>query len=70
MAQHQDSPDDLTGQEIEEGMSPDARARAEDELAHVEPGPSEPLRFGDEGARTQLDEDPISEVEPFREGRP
>lgn len=62
--------EDESSQEILDGMDPAAKARAQEELSHIEPGPSEPLRFGDEGIKTQLDEDPISEVNPFQERLP
>ncbi len=52
------------------GLSAEAMRRGREELAHLEPAGSEPLRFGDEGAKTQLNEDPISEVSPFQETRP
>ena len=61
--------DDLTGQEIVERMNPDARAEAEEELAQMEPGGSEPFRIGDEGPHTELDDDPISESGSSRKDR-
>ena len=64
------APENETSQEILENMYPAAKARGQEELSHLEPGPSEPLRFGDEGIPTQLDEDPISETLPFRESLP
>lgn len=60
----------MTGQEAVEAISAEARKRAQEELSHLAPGPSNPLHFGGEGAKTQLDEDPISEVNPFQESRP
>ncbi len=62
--------EDMTGAEIEHNMSQTARDRAQKELSHLAPGPPEPLHFGDEGQRTQTDEDPISEVNPFQERLP
>ena len=52
------------------GLSAEALRRGHGELSHLEPAGSEPLRFGDEGQKTQLSEDPISEVSPFQETRP
>lgn len=60
----------LTGQEAAQNISEEARERAQEEFSHLTPGPSDPLHFGGEGAKTQLDEDPISEVNPFQESRP
>ena len=60
----------MTGQEIEESMSEAAKQEALEELSQLAPGPSEPFRMGDEGQRTQLDEDPISEGGASRQGRP
>ncbi len=60
----------LTGQEEAQNISEEARERAQEEFAHLAPGPSDPPHFGGEGAKTQLDEDPISEVNPFQESRP
>ncbi len=62
--------DEETGQEIVSYMDPAALTNAKNELSHLAPGPSEPLRFGDEGIQTQLEEEPISEVAPFRESLP
>jgi len=59
-----------TGQEVAENISEEAREHALEEFAHLTPGPTDPLHFGGEGAKTQLDEDPISEVNPFQESRP
>jgi hypothetical protein len=60
----------LTGQKAAQDISEEARERAQEEFVHLAPGPSDPLHFGGEGAKTQLDEDPISEVNPFQESRP
>jgi hypothetical protein len=60
----------LTGQEVTESISGEARERAQEEFSHLTPGPSDPLHFGNGGVKTQLDEDPISEVNPFQESRP
>ena len=65
-----DEADEKTGQEIAQTIGGDALERAQEEFSHLAPGPSDPLRFGDEGQKTQLDEDPISEVNPFQEDRP
>ena len=60
-----------TGQEAAENISAEARERAQEEFAHLTPGPSDPLQLGGGGGTgTQLDEDPISEVSPFQESRP
>ena len=59
-----------TGQELVEQMKPDAQAEAQAELSQIESGPSEPLQMGDEEARTELTEDPISEGGASRQGRP
>lgn len=61
--------DELTGEEILKNMDPAARAEAEDELASVEPGGSEPFHIGDEGPHTELDDDPISEGGSSRKSR-
>lgn len=60
----------MTGEEIAEGISPEAQERAQEEFSHLAPGPSDPLHFSREGTKTQLDEDPISEVNPFQESLP
>jgi hypothetical protein len=52
------------------GLSAEAIARGQEEMAHIAPGPHEPLHFGNTGTRTQVSEDPISEVNPFQETRP
>ncbi len=52
------------------GLSAEALRRGHDELQQIETSDAQPLRFGDEGTRTQVEEDPISEVAPFRESRP
>lgn len=52
------------------GLSAEAIARGQEEMAHLAPGPHEPLHFGDRSVRTQVSEDPISEVNPFQETRP
>ncbi len=59
-----------TGQEAAEGISAEARERAQEEFAGLAPGPADPLNFGNGGVTTQTDEDPISEVNPFQESRP
>ena len=59
-----------TGQEAVEGISAEAREHAQEEFAGLAPGGSDPLHFGPDGVTTQLDEDPISEVNPFQESRP
>jgi hypothetical protein len=61
--------DAMSGEEITEQMTPEARAEAEAELAQVEPGGSEPFRIGDEGPHTELDDDPISEGGSSRKSR-
>ena len=61
--------DDMTGEEIVKSMNPAAREEAEEELANVEPAGSEPFRIGDEGPRTELDEDPITEGASSRRSR-
>ena len=53
-----------------EGVSAEALRRGHEELEHIAPGPSGTLRFGDEGAHTQVGEDPISEIAVGRETRP
>lgn len=60
----------MTGQEAAQNISEEARERAQEEFAGLAPGPSDPLHFGGGGVKTQLDEDPISEVNPFQESRP
>ena len=60
----------LTGQEVAEGITGEARERAQAEFSQLAPGPSDPLHFGPDGVTTQLDEDPISEVNPFQESLP
>jgi len=52
------------------GLSEAAIKRGQEEMAHIAPGPHEPLHFGDRSVRTQVSEDPISEVNPFQETRP
>ena len=52
------------------GISAAALRRGHEELMHIAPAGSEPLRFGDEGPKTQLGEDPISEIAIGRESRP
>ena len=52
------------------GISAAALRRGHEELQHIAPAGSEPLRFGDEGVRTQVGEDPISEIAVGRETRP
>lgn len=59
-----------TGQEAAQNISEEARARAQEEFAGLAPGGSDPLHFGPDGVTTQVDEDPISEVNPFQESRP
>lgn len=59
-----------TGQEVVQNISEEARERAQEEFAGLAPGPSDPLHFGAGGVATQIDEDPISEVNPFQESRP
>lgn len=61
--------DEMTGEEIVRGMSPDAREEAEEELAAVDPAGSEPFRIGDESPHTEIDDDPISEGGSSRKGR-
>ena len=61
--------DSVSGEDIVEEMTPEARAEAEKELAEVEPGGSEPFRIGDEGPHTELDDDPISEAGSSRKSR-
>ena len=61
--------DELTGEEVLRNMNPAARAEAEDELAEVEPGGSEPFHIGDEEPHTELDDDPISEGGSSRKSR-
>ena len=64
-----DNADEMTGEEIVKHMDPDAREKAEEELAAVEPAGSEPFRIGDEGPHTELDDDPISEGGSSRKSR-
>ncbi len=59
-----------TGQEAAENISEEARERAQEEFAGLAPAGSDPLHFGSDGVTTQVDEDPISEVNPFQESRP
>ncbi len=66
---HEDAADELTGSELADTLTPEAKERAQEEFSHLAPGPSEPLHFGDAGARTELDEDPISEGGSSRETR-
>ena len=61
--------DAVSGEDIAEQMTPEARAEAEKELAEIEPGGSEPFRIGDEGPHTDLDDDPISEGGSSRKSR-
>ena len=61
--------DEMTGEEIVRGMDPDARAEAAEELDELEPAGSEPFRIGDEGPRTEIDDDPISEGGSSRRSR-
>ncbi len=61
--------DAVSGQDIAEQMTPEARAEAEKELAQVEPAGSEPFRIGDEGPHTNLDDDPIDESGSSRKSR-
>ena len=61
---------DPTGEEIAENLSPEARERAQEEFSHLAPGPADPLHFTPDGVHTQLDDDPISEVNPFQETLP
>lgn len=63
------NPDEMTGEEIVNRMDPAAREEAEDDLAQVEPAGPEPFRIGDEGSRTELDDDPISEGGSSRKDR-
>ena len=60
----------LTGQEAAQNISEEARERAQEEFAGLAPAGSDPLHFGPDGVTTQVDEDPISEVNPFQESRP
>lgn len=60
----------LTGQEVVENISAEARERAQEEFTGIAPAGSDPLHFGSDGVTTQTDEDPISEVNPFQESRP
>ncbi len=60
----------MTGEETAENISEEARERAQEEFAGLAPGPTDPLHFGAGGVTTQLNEDPISEVNPFQESRP
>jgi hypothetical protein len=66
---HVDAADEPTGSELADTLTPEAQERAQEEFSHLAPGPSEPLHFGEEGARTELDEDPISEGGSSRESR-
>ncbi len=52
------------------GLSAEALRRGHEELSHIESAGAEPLRFGDEGPKTQIGEDPISEIAVGRETRP
>ena len=61
---------ELTGEDSVARMTPEAVAEAQAELAQVKPGAPEPFRMGDEGAQTELDEDPISEGGSSRQSRP
>ncbi len=61
--------DEMTGEEIVRSMNPDAREKAEEELASVDPAGSEPFHIGDESPHTELDDDPISEGGSSRKSR-
>ena len=52
------------------GISAAALRRGHEELMHIAPAGSEPLHFGAGGAKTQVEEDPISEIGVGRESRP
>lgn len=69
MNQPEEASDEWTGEEIIKRMNPEARAKAENELSQIEPGPEEPFRVGDEEPHTELDEDPISEGGASRKSR-
>ncbi len=60
----------MTGEETVQNIGEEARERAQEEFAELTPGPADPLHFGPDGVTTQLNEDPISEVNPFQESRP
>ncbi len=60
----------MTGQEAAQNISEEARELAQEEFAGLAPAGSDPLHFGPDGVTTQLNEDPISEVNPFQESRP